>query len=433
MLEIKIHRGTNQIGGTITEIYTEHTHIFIDFGAELSVDPKESTDRNMIEMIQRSRCDAVLFSHYHGDHIGLMGEIPDKDIMGKPIKLGIGKVARKILTNIQANLAKDQRKDTSEHRKMLALLSDGNRWIDFENKRSFSIGDMDITTVRVDHSAYDAYMFIITAHGKTIVHTGDYRTHGRLGGKLFPDLKECLGEKSVNILLTEGTMMDRPDKKCLTEQELENKAYELLNKPENKWAFLVCSSTNVESLASFHNAAMGLGRPFIVNHYVYEQIKEYRKSAGNEDNNLKFWKTFPYEKIDIPNPRLGGKTQPEYLKEMGFVMLVGKSDSYNDRMELFRDCDPLLIYSMWNGYIEDEKKPYFDSELSCLVSGWRSEKLHTSGHATEKDIKEMIKTVNPIDGVIPIHTTRKKDFEKLGISHINVIVLNDGDEYNVCN
>ena len=49
MINIKIHRGTSQIGGTITEIYTENSHIFIDFGSELMVNPEDSTDDKMID------------------------------------------------------------------------------------------------------------------------------------------------------------------------------------------------------------------------------------------------------------------------------------------------------------------------------------------------------------------------------------------------
>ena len=65
MVKIKIHRGTSQIGGTITEIYTENTHLFIDFGAELSVAPEDSTDQKMVEMINNAKCDAILFSHLY--------------------------------------------------------------------------------------------------------------------------------------------------------------------------------------------------------------------------------------------------------------------------------------------------------------------------------------------------------------------------------
>ena len=35
MVKIKIHRGTHQIGGSVVEIKTEKSRIFIDFGEEL--------------------------------------------------------------------------------------------------------------------------------------------------------------------------------------------------------------------------------------------------------------------------------------------------------------------------------------------------------------------------------------------------------------
>lgn len=431
MVKIKVHRGTSQIGGTITEISTENTTIFIDFGSELSVSPEESTDQKMVDMICDSKCDAVLFSHYHGDHVGLMGKIPEKDINGNEIKLGIGKVARNILKNIHSALCSDFVEDRKEHEKMLTLLSDDRSWIDFTNKSTFKIGDFIITTVRVDHSAYDAYMFIIEAEGKCIVHTGDFRTHGRLGKKLFPDLEEALKDKTVDILLTEGTMLEREDEEVLSEAQMEDKAYELLKKPENKYAFLVCSSTNVESLASFHNAAMKLGRAFYVNYYVYAQLMEYRKSAGKEDKNLNFWKAYEFENMYYKNRKLGWKTQPEYMLENGFVMLVGKSDNYKYRMDYFKDYNPLLIYSMWDGYVDDPNADTYDKKLAKLYNDWRHEKLHTSGHATVKDIKKLIKVVSPRIGVIPIHTTKGEGFDNMELGEIKVIHLKDGELFHV--
>ena len=433
MVKIRIHRGTSQIGGTITEIYTDNTHIFIDFGSELSIDPEESTDQKMVDMIHGTKCDAILFSHYHGDHVGLMGSIPMTDIEGKPILLGMGSVARDILKEIHRTLDSDFNMYAKEHHKLLGILNDEMRWINFSNGKSFQIGDFTITTVRVDHSAYDAYMFVVEAEGKTIVHTGDYRTHGRFGKELFPDLENVLADKKVDILLTEGTMMERMDEEVLSETDLEEKAKVLLAKPENKWAFLVCSSTNVESLASFHNAAMKLGRPFIVNYYVYNQIIRYRKTAGKRDDSFLFWKTYPFENMNKKNPKLGGLTQSEFMMENGFVMLVGKSDAYRKRMEYFRDKDPLLIYSMWEGYVNKEKYPdTYDAQWGRLVGEWRTEYLHTSGHATAEEISKMIKLVNPRQGMIPMHTTRKDDFRKLDIGNINVILLEDGEAYLVC-
>lgn len=432
ILNIKLHRGGDSIGGTITEIYTDTTHIYIDFGMELNPEPEMCTDGKMIEMIQKAECDAVLFSHYHGDHIGLMSFVPKKDIREKDILMGLGDVSRKVLINIHKTLDSDfvKENERKEHQEMLALLRDDKRFITYETKKCFEIGDIKITPLRLDHSAYDAYMFVIESGDKCIVHTGDYRMHGRLGNKLFSQVEEYLKDKKVDILITEGTMMERQNEKVKTEEEMEREIYNTLNKPENKWAFLICSSTNVESLASFHNAALKLGRPFIVNHYVFEQIKLYRDTAGTEDRRFLFQKTYSFENMEKPSEKLGGLTQPEYMKENGFLMLVGKSDAYKKRMEYFRDLDPLLFYSMWEGYIDKDNHPdTYDEDYGRLVNEWRCDKNHTSGHAPAGDIKRMIDTVSPLEGVIPVHTTRQQDFEKLDLGEIKIIPLNDGEIY----
>lgn len=432
MVKIKIHRGTSQIGGTITEIYTENTHIFIDFGSELSVDPEESTDQKMTDMIQHAKCDAVLFSHYHGDHIGLMGSIPREDIRGRKIRLGMGLEARKVLIRIYKTLKQDEREGAEERNRreyIHQLLCDRTRWDDFPNKEPFVIGDFTITPIRVDHSAYDAYMFVIEAEGKRIVHTGDFRTHGRLGDRVFDDVKEVLGDNPVDVLIIEGTMMERLDETVRTEEQIEQDILEFISRPENKYAFVVCSSTNMESLASFNNAAYAKYRPFIMNRYVYSQVEGYKKSVGKEDERFRFKAAHAFAPVDkVMNFNGERMTQPEYMRKHGFLMLVGTSDAYKERMAYFKDLDPVLIFSMWNGYIDD-KKDTFVPEYGKLVKDWRSNtQLHTSGHATAQDIADMIGTVKPRRGIIPVHTTKKEQFEKLDIEDLKIIPFEDGNE-----
>ena len=86
-MRINIHRGTHQIGGAITEISTTTTRIFIDLGSELpdaegTVRPEGLSIDGVTEGIPN--CDAVLFTHYHGDHIGRLSEI----LVGIPIYMG---------------------------------------------------------------------------------------------------------------------------------------------------------------------------------------------------------------------------------------------------------------------------------------------------------------------------------------------------------
>ena len=191
----------------------------------------------------------------------VLKHIPKEDIDGKTIKLGIGKIARQVLINIHETLADFEDSDKKD-KEFLDILKDIDRMLDIEDGAVFSIGDIRITPVLVDHSAYDAYMFIIESEGKVIVHTGDFRIHGRLGKGLFDRIEKALIDKKVDVLITEGTMMSRLKETVLTEEQLQDKTIEVLSKPENKYAFLICSSTNVESLASFANAAMKLGRAF---------------------------------------------------------------------------------------------------------------------------------------------------------------------------
>ena len=432
MLKIKIHRGSHQIGGSITEIYTENTHIFVDFGSELNADPEDSTDMEMVEMMHHARCDAVLFTHYHGDHIGLMKEIPKRDKDGRLIKLAMGSVARRVLCNIHNTLA-GYPDSAEEHKDLLEMLSDEERSIDLCDGVPVYFGenrDIKVTPVLVDHSAYDAYMFIIEADGKMIVHTGDFRTHGRLGKDFFERLEKVLAGKTADVLITEGTMLSRPGEKVLTEEELQKRAFAELRKPENKWAFLVCSSTNVDSLASFANAAMYLKRAFYVNYYVYAQILLYRETAGAKDKAYRFWKTYEFERMNKYNPKMG-MTQPEYMKENGFLMLIGSSESYRRRMDYFRDKDPLLIYSMWKGYVKKGSDTY-DEKMGALYHSWNPDRildLHTSGHAVADDIRRMIMTVKPQEYIIPIHTERPDLFKELDIGEYagKVIGIDDTD------
>ena len=452
MVNIKIHRGTSQIGGTITEIYTENSHIFIDFGSELTLNSDDSTDGKMIDMINNTACDAVLFSHYHGDHVGLLEHIPSKDIQGKEIILGMGKVARQVLVNIQKSLANDMSSPSEErqaHKELLNLLKDNSRWIDFsdiltvekEQSTTFTIGDFHITTIRVDHSAYDSYMFVIEAEGKCIVHTGDFRVHGRLGKGFFDRLKKFMVNKKVDVLLMEGTMLGCLNEQPMSEEEILKEAIKLLKKPENKYAYLICSSTNMESLALFHKAVLfsnkakekdrdkNCKRAMYVNSYVKQQMNLF--ALAEPEITRGFRKANSFESQGKYNERLG-MSQMEYMQENGFLMLIGKSDAYKKYITPFEDKNPLLIYSMWGGYVDDEEADTYDEKWGTLYKKFKRRiKLHTSGHAGKKDLEEMIHIVNPKQAIIPIHTEYKKSYERLRGAENKVKYLGDGDIYRI--
>lgn len=80
-MQITIHRGIDQIGGCITEIRTARSKILIDLGHNLPKGNGPSEDRfDNAGAIARlcEGCDAVFYTHYHGDHVDLFRHVPER-------------------------------------------------------------------------------------------------------------------------------------------------------------------------------------------------------------------------------------------------------------------------------------------------------------------------------------------------------------------
>lgn len=77
MSELTIYRGTRQIGGCCTEIACGGERILIDLGANLPDSDAPIRDDTLVELVFDGRpAAAVLFTHIHGDHIGLYKRVP---------------------------------------------------------------------------------------------------------------------------------------------------------------------------------------------------------------------------------------------------------------------------------------------------------------------------------------------------------------------
>ena len=98
-------------------------------------------------------------------------------------------------------------------------------------------------------------------------------------------------------------------------------------------------------------------------------------------------------------------------------MLIGSSPAYGRRIRAFQQDDPLLIYSMWGGYVKKGADTYKD-DLGRVYHSWpenRRIELHTSGHAAAEDLQNMILTVDPQRYILPIHTEKPEGFARLEI------------------
>ena len=380
-----IHRGTHQIGGTITEIQSKIARIFIDMGEELLNEDKQSSPIE-IEGVTTSKvnCDAVFFTHNHGDHIGMFSRI------NKSIPLYLGEASKEIYLTLQKYLK-------STHLDQLEQI------ITFKALDKISIKDIIVTPLLVDHSAYDAYMFIIEADGKRILHTGDFRNHGYKGKRLLKMLS--VYAKDIDLLIIEGTTLSRSNQPILLESELKIKAEELLK--EKKYVFVLCSSTNIDRISTFYQANP-LGKYFVCDEYQKDILGIVEKYGAKYTDLYQYNNLHTYSSYLLPR-----------LKAHGFCMLVRNNPKFSKIMKQFDPAECLVIYSMWKGYIEDK-----NNDLNDFLEDYQWKYLHTSGHASQDTIQEVIELLNPKIGVIPIHSENPEILNHLGVSS-RVIMLQD--------
>lgn len=386
-MTVTIHRGTHQIGGCATEIKTDTTRILIDFGAELDADHAKPLDIKGVTY-GIPMCKAVLFSHYHGDHIGLM------DTILPGIPLYMGKDAKQILTILNAQTK------VFEKELLESILT-------FQEGQPFRIGDITVTPFSVDHSAYDAYMFLIEADGKRILHTGDFRAHGFRGKGLKKVLEKRIGH--VDTVICEGTTLNRNTSVTLTENDIKSKLNRLMK--ENKYTFLICSSTNIDRIAAIC-AARPMGRYLLCDGYQKSILDYVSATAGLKSDLYRCKGMCVY-----------GANLDEKIKQQGFCMLVRISNPLHKKMlDRYKAYDPLIIYSMWKGYLDEDRTKAF-------IDGYRKVDVHTSGHADKIAIEMLLRLTCP-DKVIPIHTEAPTAFRGI-YGNAQMVYLQDREKFTV--
>jgi len=385
-MQVIIHRGTHQIGGCATEIRTGSTRILIDFGSELP-DSEGRVSQDILQ-IPGLNCgeesfDAVFLTHYHNDHIGL---IP---FIYKSIPIYMGSTSFEIFTAFSDRMKNEYRAS--------------DRICPLDALKPVAIGDIKITPIPADHSAYDAFMYLVEAEGKRILHTGDFRLHG-FRGKATPKLIYCYAP-DIDVLIIEGTGLSRESQSVISESELQQEIKKEIQ--SHKYVFAMCASTNIDRLASFYNATPH-GKYFVCDRYQKEILDLVAKES------LSRW--YRFDKALVYGKNLE-------LEKRGFVMPVRVNRQFEGIVSKYPDA--LLIYSMWEGYL-DGRSPILSKFIAPFKQSGRIRLLHSSGHATAVDTQMICNLVKPKTGIIPIHTENGKNFGKLKLES-PLLCLEDGE------
>lgn len=411
-MTITIYRG-NQIGGCITQIESaKGSKIQIDFGHNLPEGDKPANDKyddpKELENLLNGVSD-IYYTHYHGDHIGFESQINQLSQTQH-----IGKLSLDIVRTLKRHMKNAPIFEEDATRSLEAL----NKFKTYVANHTEMVGkhkDIEITPFYVSHSAIDAHMFLIHCDGKYVLHTGDFRDHGYMGEGMVKVLQKLILPKhSIDVLITEGTMLSRGSEKVMSEKELMQKARAIFK--QYKYAFVLQSSTDIDRLLSFYLATCPnrksnkkwYGRMFVTDGYQQAQIRNANKLKG------------PYKTIRSANIWHKHEGMLYLMRKRGFTMLVRNSETFQ---KLIDEIVPLIdlehtifIFSQWHGYIDTEGKSKNQSAIDFIHRyPWHFMELHTSGHASKEALEEVCNLANPTTAIIPIHKDPDSDFRLLNI------------------
>ncbi len=392
-MQVKIIRGTNQIGGCVTEITSSKgTKIIIDYGDNLNDEEQiiipGLTKKDNLE----PSYDGVIITHSHKDHIGCAS------LVKKDIPIYVNKEGMEIHNNLCYF--------TREYDKVLREKDNTIKYFDFE--KSFFINDIKVTPFIADHSNYNSAMLLIEVDNEKILHTGDYRNHGKKGC-LFNKILNKIGK--VDLLITEGTTIGNNKRNFTKEIDL-TKDFKELTKYDQ--IYVMCSSTNIDRIVNLYKT-FSKTHLFIMDMCMNSTTSLLKKIPNsNTFNNVYTFVSPNQRKIEEPYGRYIKHTK-KVIYELPFSekFVVSIKQSMNDYLKDNKNNikNACLIYSMWDGYIRDDWpdsktrdfKNYLVNELHMDYFP-----IHTSGHASLEAIKTLDKIVNPRK-VIIIHTEKSEE------------------------
>lgn len=446
MVEITCYGGVGEIGGNKILIEDNGTRIWLDFGMSfgrfndyfeefmqprgthtglkdyfeigLLPDVEGLYAPDLLQVTGRDvedpEFDGVLLSHAHDDHAKYISFL-HPDI---PVYMSETTYAIRDALETTGRTGVENRVCSYREREANGSLTDDvvERNIEtFRTGRIFSIGEIEVEPVHVDHSIPGAMGFILHTSEGSIVYTGDLRLHGRGGEKTKAFVSQATGAEPIGIL-AEGTRITDMDKVGESEQTVKK---DLLQATKDTKGLVVVdySYKDLDRFKTLIRVANETNRTVVVGPkaaYLYRVYAEHIEDAPGLDDVLFHLKR---------KSRIQDWEKPFYDSEKG----LGAEEIGKQQKQF------ILAFNQWKlnelidvtpknaTYVRSMSEPYneemaIDEErvknwIDYYNMGWV--RSHCSGHAPGDDLKEIITDIDA-DIIYPIHTEHPDAFTQLG-------------------
>lgn len=416
-MQVRIHRGSREVGGSCVEVLAEGSRLVLDVGRPLCAGWDEHVPLPDVPGLATGDDPSLLgvvVSHPHLDHYGLLDQVHPA------VPVFAGAAAAAIVDAARWFSPRGPQLRATGH---------------LDNGVPMVLGPFTVTPYLVDHSAFDSYAMVVEAAGRRLMYTGDLRGHGRKS-RLFEEML-ARPPAQIDTLLMEGTQV-RPDAAAeaplpaLTESQVEV-AMAATFRSTVGLAVVAASAQNVDRLVTTYRAARRAGRTLLIDLYAVAVAQATGRASIPQPGfpSLGVWipqrqrvlvkEAAEFHRTDAVRPF---RVFPEHLAaDPGrYVVFTGSSSV----RELIRNgglaADGTLVWSMWSGYLNEPS----GVGLQRLLAGADVPLVehHTSGHASVADLRRMVQAINP-GAVVPIHTEGAARFGR----HFHNAVQHDDGEW----
>ncbi|SHI18556.1 Beta-lactamase superfamily domain-containing protein [Butyrivibrio fibrisolvens DSM 3071] len=439
MTKLGFYNGLREIGGTFVVVETDTARCMFDFGfanadiidnkvscapddmayyyVNLGIltpmdgiyDDKTAHKLSLKSFSEDTKENFFIISHMHIDHMGGLGML-DK---GVPVYMSSDSL------KLYRALARTGEVEIREHENCIG--------IDYD--QSFTVGDITVKVVRIDHDVEGACGFIIKTSDGSICYTGDYRFHG-----FHRDITEAFADKchGVDVMITEGVTasfddidmlsLEEPEDMGNTEEVVQEYMHDKIREEEG---LIVINNynRNVERIHRLISLCKAEGRTLVL-----EPVQaEYVKAFYPEDEISVYAQNLDECSFDI-DTSWTKVTRQDLLTEPSKYVL---QQDYKHVYELIELKDVLSLYVHMDGAPLGDYDPSY-KKLHDLMEQLSINYEHkgTGGHSRPYYIRYMIDHIEP-GTLIPLHSFRP---EQVMSDHAGCRILPEyGDFYTIEN
>jgi len=393
-MQVRIHRGSKEIGGSCVEVEADGARLVLDVGKPLSAGWNDEVPLPAVPGLADgadSSLLGVLISHSHLDHYGLLPQVSPH----VPIYAGAATASMMAAAGFFSSAS--------------AAVTVAKPFVD---RRPINVGPFTVTPYLADHSAFDAYSLLVEAGDRRLFYSGDIRGHGRKASLFDRLIRQP--PAGVHALLLEGTHVGgegHAGEIVATEAGVEVAMAATFSSAAGLVA-VVSSAQNIDRLVTVYRACLRSGRTLLVDLYTVAMAQATGRATIPQPG-------FPALGVLVPQrQRVLVKTSGQFertesvrpfrvfpeavMADPSKYVVLGSSGGVRD---LLRDgglgSDGAVVWSLWPGYLRDTSGLRFAELVRQRAVPFVIH--HTSGHAPVADLQRLVEAMNP-ERVVPIHT-----------------------------